>query len=61
MYKAGIIGYGYWGPNIVRNFNAHPDIDVLKVVDTSAERIKLAQATYPHVQVSQQPDDIFND
>ena len=26
MVKLGIIGYGYWGPNIVRNFSGHQEL-----------------------------------
>jgi len=26
--KTGLIGYGYWGPNLARNFNANPELDL---------------------------------
>jgi len=28
MLKLGVIGYGYWGPEHVRNFSSHPTVDV---------------------------------
>lgn len=31
--KVGIIGYGYWGPNLLRNFQANPSFDVVAVAD----------------------------
>lgn len=39
MFNAGIIGYGYWGPNIVRNFASHPEIRVRKICDIHEDRI----------------------
>ena len=32
-YKVAVIGYGYWGPNIVRNFNNHPHCSVKYICD----------------------------
>lgn len=36
MLRVGVIGYGYWGPNIVRNFNASERAKVVAVCDKSA-------------------------
>lgn len=33
MFNTGIIGYGYWGPNLVRNFNSLSDCNVKKICD----------------------------
>src|SRR5271165_3603302 len=33
MIRIGVIGYGYWGPNIVRNFHAHDGCEVTLVCD----------------------------
>ena len=61
MINAAIIGYGYWGPNIVRNFNAHPEIQVLKICDISSKNLNLAMDTYPDVDTTIDPKNIFND
>jgi predicted dehydrogenase len=61
MIKTGIIGYGYWGPNIVRNFNANSSIDLVKVCDKSSDRLKVLQDTYPDIKAVEDVDDIFND
>ncbi|RME30709.1 MAG: gfo/Idh/MocA family oxidoreductase [Candidatus Zixiibacteriota bacterium] len=45
----GVIGYGYWGPNIVRNFNALEDVQVAAVSDLRPERLKLVRTAYPHI------------
>ena len=28
MINIGLIGYGYWGPNLARNFNNNPDFEL---------------------------------
>jgi predicted dehydrogenase len=44
----GIIGYGYWGPNLVRNFFETPDCTVVSVSDLSRDRLaKIGRATPP--------------
>jgi len=45
--RVGVIGYGYWGPNIVRNFRALDRCEVISVCDRNAKALKRAQKTYP--------------
>ena len=61
MLKTGIIGYGYWGPNLLRNFSANKDCKVLKVADIKQERLELAKRNYPHIEVTTNIQDIMND
>lgn len=61
MINTGIIGFGYWGPNIVRNFHAHPEINVIKVSDSSAARIKALERSYPDIEASLNADNILTD
>ena len=49
MIKIGLIGYGYWGPNLARNFNANPDFELASICDFSEKRRKAAAALSPHV------------
>ena len=45
MIRVGIIGYGYWGPNIVRNFHAHDSSEVVMVCDKNTKcRERLGKA-----------------
>ena len=46
MFNVGVIGYGYWGPNIVRNFAAHPDLRVKAVCDLSSERLAVLKKNH---------------
>ncbi len=50
MIRIGIIGYGYWGPNLVRNFVEAPDTQVIAVADKSTERLQVLNRRYPGVQ-----------
>src|SRR2546423_8923313 len=45
----GVIGYGYWGPNVVRNFAEVAGAQVRMVSDLSQERLSLVQARYPSI------------
>jgi predicted dehydrogenase len=60
MIKTGIIGYGYWGPNIGRNFGQHPEIDITAIADKSPDRRKVAQIAFPSATVTADAADILN-
>ena len=45
--KVGVIGYGYWGPNIVRNLMSHPNVSVAVVADQRKERLSAFKKVYP--------------
>ena len=61
MIKVGVIGYGYWGPNLVRNFMAAPGSTVARVCDQRAERLAPLQKLYPGIKTCNQPADMIND
>ena len=58
--KIGIIGYGYWGPNLVRNFAAQDKGIVHTVSDFRKERLALVTKNYPSVATTTNADDIIN-
>src|SRR5690606_38349266 len=50
MLKIGVIGYGYWGPNIVRNFNSADGATVGMISDMNANTLKnKVKKAYPHI------------
>lgn len=49
MIGIGVIGYGYWGPNLVRNFMQAPGAQVVAVSDMRADRLAIVQRHYPSV------------
>jgi len=57
----GVIGYGYWGPNLVRNFVECPDALVRMVCDTNSARLAQAERRYPGTRVTTAPTDLIND
>ena len=59
MLNMGVIGYGYWGPNIVRNFSSVDGIQVVAVCDSSPDMLKKARKTYPALEVSTDPASIL--
>lgn len=50
MVRLGIIGYGYWGPKLARNFSARPDCTVAAIADIRPECRELATSAYPAAQ-----------
>ncbi len=52
MIRVGVIGYGYWGPNLVRNFADAAGSQVTMVSDLSADRLAKAARRYPAVRVT---------
>lgn len=61
MIRIGVIGYGYWGPNIVRNFMEVPGATVKAVCDWRTDRLSLAQSRYPTIEVTTDAEVIFKD
>jgi len=45
----GVVGYGYWGPNLVRNFSSIGTAQVVSVCDTDPERRALCSRLYPSI------------
>ena len=52
MIRIGIVGYGYWGPNLVRNFADCAGAVVTAVCDTREERLAQVRRRYPAVTVT---------
>src|SRR5690349_20829438 len=47
--KVGVVGCGYWGPNLIRNFRSIPDCHLKVMCDLSEERLAHLGALYPEV------------
>jgi predicted dehydrogenase len=55
MLNIGVIGYGYWGPNVARNFHAAAGAKLVAISDLSDKRLGLAQANYPFIKAVKDP------
>ena len=61
MIKIGLIGYGYWGPNLARNFENNPDFELSAICDFSPDRLQAAGSLYPQAKALSQVEEIFDD
>jgi predicted dehydrogenase len=61
MMNIGIIGYGYWGPNLVRNFMETPGVMVRVVADLDARKLEIVQRRYPAVKTTTAFMELIND
>lgn len=59
MIRVGVIGAGYWGPNLIRNFNVCPDTQLVAVCDRDEARLKKAIAGLPEVQPIRELDELL--
>ena len=61
MIRIGVIGYGYWGPNLVRNFMAAPGSAVTRVCDLRKERLSTLGKIYAGLKTCSDSSDLIND
>lgn len=54
MIGVGIIGLGYWGPNLVRNFNTNSKFNVECVCDLDDKQLQKNRQMYPHIETTKQ-------
>jgi predicted dehydrogenase len=56
----GVIGYGYWGPNILRVFNTVEGSKVIAVCDIKQDALKRVRKIYPEVRVTTDPEELLS-
>jgi predicted dehydrogenase len=61
MIGVGIVGYGYWGPNLVRNFSEAAGTRVVTVCDMRAESLVAVAKRYPAIRTTQRFNDLLSD
>jgi predicted dehydrogenase len=59
--RIGVAGLGYWGPNIARNFDAIPGVDLAWGCDASSERLEMLRERFPEVRLTRDLDDLLAD
>src|SRR2546425_1223966 len=59
MIRIGVIGYGYWGPNIARNLRALEGCQVAAICDQSPAALKRANQSYPDLPVTTKPSELL--
>ncbi len=61
MLRMAAVGCGYWGPNLIRNFNANPEVDLVTICDLDEKRRQHMAGLYPHATVTDDFDTIVGD
>ncbi len=59
LINIGVIGYGYWGPNVVRNFSRNKNAKVVIVSDLNKKALNRANEIYPAMKVTANSDEII--
>src|SRR5258708_27652690 len=59
MIRVGVIGYGYWGPNIVRNFHGQDNTRVEMLCDKNLHALARANRNYPSIEVTTDPNEVL--
>lgn len=61
MIRFGVIGYGYWGPNLLRNLSGHPQIELAALADARPQRLEAALVRYRHLRVTENAMELIDD
>ena len=59
--NVGVVGCGYWGPNLIRNFRALPNCRLKTMCDISEDRLKHLKGLYAEVEGTTKFEDLLND
>src|SRR5271157_5970756 len=60
MINFGVIGYGYWGPNVVRNLDNLEDARVVAIADLKSSARARAHKAYPGMQVTDDAAEVIS-
>lgn len=59
--KVAVVGYGYWGPNLVRNFSNTPDCEVAYVVEKDTNQHSRIRSVYANIPITTDINDALSD
>src|SRR4249920_3313032 len=59
LIRVGVIGYGYWGPNIVRNVQTLENAQVVAICDKSSSALRRAARLYPTIHLTTEFADVL--
>lgn len=59
--QVGVVGCGYWGPNLIRNLRQSPDCQLKLICDASEQRLRHMRRLYPEVAVTHKFEELLND
>ena len=59
--KVGVVGCGYWGPNLIRNLQQSADCQLKVICDTSEQRLRHMRRLHPEVATTNNFEELLND
>jgi predicted dehydrogenase len=59
--KLGVVGCGYWGPHLIRNFSQIDSTDLCYICDIDEKRMEPIKKTYPSIKVITQYNEMLQD
>jgi len=59
IMKVGIVGLGYWGPNLIRNFLTNPNVEKVIGCDSKKERLDFIRAKFSNIELLSNYDDLI--
>lgn len=59
MWRVGVIGCGYWGPNLIRNFVMNDSTEVRIVADIRPERLRVVNKVFPAIRTTTSPEELL--
>ena len=61
MEGIGVIGCGYWGPNLLRNFHTNPNVEMRSACDLDRDRLAYVKHLYPSVKTVSNYQELLDD
>ena len=61
VVNIAVVGYGYWGPNLVRNFAETPELNLVAVTDLDPNKLEVVKRRYPAVRTTTRYQDLLDD
>ena len=59
MIRVAVVGYGYWGPRIVRNFHSTENCKVVAICDKNSARLKRARAEFSGIHITDDVESVL--
>ncbi|MGB2706488.1 MAG: Gfo/Idh/MocA family oxidoreductase [Candidatus Omnitrophota bacterium] len=59
MLKIGVIGCGYWGPNLIRDFSEMENVEIAALCDVDGSRLSRFEKKFPKALFTKDPKDLF--
>ena len=61
LLSVGVVGCGYWGPNLIRNFRSLADCKLKSICDVSEDRLRHLKGLYPEVEAETKYETLLGD